>query len=238
MAQVTRIADGKRGKREWLPPVKGANITGQFAGEVPLPEAQPGAYTLAVQLAPEEDAKKARADQSMLGFVMHKAPWPLWVRVVLWALVVVPLLTLMTLVARRMRRWYVARLRLLFYYWVEDQATWRVLVFEGANEAKDLPEVPLGLQRIGKEHRVRVAPGAGAQLLTGDGRAISALETHEGGRILVQTADGTTKAVAFNLHTPPPRPEPSERPASLDEGAEAAPPREEETDWGFGKTTE
>jgi hypothetical protein len=238
MAQVTRVTDGKRAKREWLPQVKGATTIGQFAGEVPLPEVQPGAYTLAVQLAPEEDAKKARADQTIIEFVMLKAPWPLWVRVVLWILVAVLLLTLITFVARRVRRWYVARLRLPFYYWVEDQATWRVLVFEGANEAKNLPEVPLGLQRIGKEPRVRVASGAGAQLLTGDGRVTSALETHEGGRILVQTADGTTKAVTFNLHNPPPRPEPSERPTSLDEGAEAGPPHEEETDWGFGKTTE
>jgi hypothetical protein len=111
-------------------------------------------------------------------------------------------------------------------------------VFEGANEVKNLPEVPLGIRRIGKEHRIQVEPVAGAQLLTGDGRVMSSLGTHEGGRILVQTAGGTTKALTFNFNNPPPRPEPYERPASVDEGTEAAPPGEEEIDWGFGKTTE
>ena len=189
----------------WLPQTKGTNTIGQFEGKVPLPEPKEGLYTLAVKLAPEEEAKKALADQTVIEFVMRKAPWPLWIRVVIWALSSV---LLVVLISWQVRRRYVARLRLPFYYWVEDQDAWRVLVFERANDAKNLPEVSLRITRSGKEKKVRVEPAAGAKLLTGDGREVPSWETQEGGRILVQTAGGPIKAVSVNFYNPPPRPEP------------------------------
>jgi hypothetical protein len=234
MAQAMRLSDGKRGEGVWLAHARGADTAGQFAGRIPLPEPQEGSYTLVVQLAPEEEAKKALADQTVIGFVVRKAPWPLWMQRVLWALIG---LSVVTLTVWYVRRGYAARLRLPFYYWVEDQTTWRVLVFERANEVKNLPEVPLRSQRIGKEKRIRVEPLAGAKLLTGDGRELPSLETSGGMRILAQTATGLTRAVNIDFSIPP-RPEPSARPTDENKGTTEAPAPEEEIDWGFGKTTE
>jgi uncharacterized protein YegL len=233
MAQVTQTPGGKRGDAVWLDQVKEANAIGQFVKKLPLSEAAEGTYTLAVKLAPEEEAKLAVADQTVVGFMLRKAPKPLWVRVVRGLLIGVPVLTL---IAWRVRRRYVARLRLPFYYWVEDQPTWRVIVLTRANDAQDLPDVPLRITRIGKEQTVRAEPATRAKLLTGDGREISSWEMQGGGRLLVQIAAGSTKAVNFAFVNPPPRPEPSERPTDSDEDSREAPTREDGVDWGFGKT--
>lgn len=218
----------------WLDHVKEAGPIGQFAGKLTLSDPLEGSYTLVVKLAPEEEAKMAVADQTVIGFMMQKAPRPLWVQVVIAMLIGVPVLTF---IAWQVRRRYMARIRLPFYYWAEDQPTWRVITFARANDAQDLPDVPLRVRRMGKEKTVRVEPATGTRLLTGDGRETPFLETQQGGRLLVQLANGSTKAVNFAIGNPPPRPKPSERPTGSDEGAGEVPTHEDGFDWGFGKTT-
>ena len=136
------------------------------------------------------------------------------------------------------RRWYLKRLRLPFYYWVEEQPAYRIIIFKRANECKDLPELLLKVKRMGREKKVKLEPVTSAKLLRGDGQEITSLETHEGGRIIVQSAAGQRKALNFNFDNPPPRPEPYERPASAQEGAGETPKSDEDFNWDFGKTVE
>lgn len=234
VAQVTRGSDGARGEAVWLDSVTEAGAIGLFAGKVPLPEPEEGGYTIAVKLAPEEEAKQAVADRAVVGFVVRQAPTSPWVRVAIWLLIGVPILAALVWWGRRR---YVARLRFPFYYWVEDQATWRVIPFARADEARDLPEVPLRIRRVGREKKVRIEPATGAKLLTGGSREVPFLETDGNGRVLVRAADGTAKAVHFDCAKPPPRPDPYERSGADGGGTGEAPTSEEEFDWGFGKTT-
>jgi hypothetical protein len=173
------------------------------------------------------------ADQTTIAFTMQKVPRPPWVRVVIGILIGAPLLAF---IAWRVRRHYVARLRLSFYYWVEDQPTWRVITFTRANDVQDLSDVPLRIKRLGKETKVQVGPVRGAKLLTGDGQEVSSWEMQRGERLLVQTAGRVTKAVNFAFDSAPPRPQSFEHPAGGDEDTRATPAPEEEVDWGFGKT--
>jgi len=231
IAQVIRTPEGKSGRAVWLPYSKGTGSTEQFEGTVPLPAKKEGRYTLAVKLAPEEEAKQALADSTVVEFSMQR---PLWIGVVVWA--VIGLLVL-AIVVWWLRRWYLGRLRLPFYYWVEDQTQYQVTLFKRANESKDLPEIPLKITRLGKEKEVKFEPATDAKLLTGDGREIPSLEAREGGRILVQAASGQIKALTFNFVSPPPRPQEYERPAMGGDDVKEESKPKEKVDW-FGKTTE
>ncbi|MCC6446315.1 MAG: hypothetical protein IT210_23035, partial [Armatimonadetes bacterium] len=151
-----------------------------------------------------------------------------WVRLALSVLIGLPVAALIAWQSRR-------RLYLPFYYWIQGQPAGQAIAFQRANQERELPGIALRIKRMGKEKKVRFDPADGVALLTGDGKELPYLETHEDGRILVQGSGEPTKAMHFSFHNPPPPPESYKPQATLDETAEEGPDKEE-FDWGFGKT--
>jgi hypothetical protein len=86
IAQVVETPEGQRGQAVWLNLAKEADTLGQFVGTVPMPETTEGMYFLAFKLAPEEPAKQAVADQTVLEVIVRRPPMPGWQKAV-WTLI-------------------------------------------------------------------------------------------------------------------------------------------------------
>jgi hypothetical protein len=86
IAQVVESPEGQRGQAVWLNLAKEADTLGQFVGTVPMPETTEGMYFLAFKLAPEEPAKQAVADQTVLEVIVRRPPMPGWQKAV-WTLI-------------------------------------------------------------------------------------------------------------------------------------------------------
>jgi hypothetical protein len=85
IAQVVESPGGQRGQAVWLNLAKEAETPGQFAGTVPVPEITEGIHLLAFKLAPEEVAKRAVADKTVLEVIVQRPPMPRWQKAV-WTL--------------------------------------------------------------------------------------------------------------------------------------------------------
>jgi uncharacterized protein YegL len=233
IAQVVETPGGQRGQAVWLNLAKEADTPGRFIGTIPVPSPSEGRYVLAVRLAPEEVTKQAVADQTVAEFVMQYPPWPWWLRILVWtAIIALPVVVAIWLWRRRVK----AKLRFSLYYWVQGYSAACVVLFEGVNEVKNLPEVPLKLTRIGKQKRVRLEPIPEAKLLRSDGHEIPSCEipspgSAAGERILVQVSPEEIIAVVFGLERTIPRPEPFQQ--SAGEAEEQASKSDDDFDWGF-----
>lgn len=231
IAQVVDSPDRGRGDAIWIDYDKQKGTPGHFVGAVPVPKPAEGRYLLAVKIAPEEPEKQRFADKTIIEFIVRKPPLPKWV----WVLIMLPIVAMMVGIGWQL---YMAHLRFVFYYWIEDQSSWQSITFQRANMDTTLPGVPLKVIRVGKHKKVKIEPSTDGKLLSADGREMPYFECSESGRVLVQTASGQTKAINFSLNAPPPRPEPYEQKSPFDDGMGELSKPQEEIDWGFGKTVE
>ena len=237
IAQIVESPNGQRGEAVWLSAAKEADTPGQFVGDVPMPARAPeeGHYVLAVRLAPEERAKQVLADKTAVEFLVQKPPRPLWIRALMWSLI---LIGMFAVIIMPMRRWYLNRLRMPIYYWVENQSRCHVIALERANQSEQLSDPPIKVSRIGREKKIKLEPANDAKLLTAAGEEVSSLEITDATRILVQTNIGQTKAVNIGFDSQLRRPESSQQRTIAGEEMGEVPKSDEDFDWGFGETTD
>jgi hypothetical protein len=236
IAQVLQNPKGTRGKAVWL---AASGVPGQFEGIVPLPEAIEGLHVLALKVAPEEEEKAKWADQTVTEFLSKKPPTPLWITAGLWAAGIVPVLLL---AGWTVRRSYKSRIRLVLYYWTQDESTPKLVVFDRTAATKPLPDLSIEAIRKDGEKVLTLKPVGETRLFTSDSQQVTSFEIRKAERVLVQPAGESLRAVHLALSQPPLQPEPAEQPPSIggDDGELPAQQSDEpgrRDDWGFGSTT-